>query len=434
MAVIFVLIAINAFLAASEIAIVSVRKSRIKQLAEDGVKAAKTVLHISENTSRFLATIQVGVTLAGFFASAVGAVSLVAPLSNLLRGSNVEFLVNSADAIALVLVTLLISYLTLILGELAPKNLALHHSVGVSLRVARPVQIFAAFTTPLVSFLTLSTNAVLRLFGIRETAMLSRVTEDEIISMVDAGEEEGVIQPFEGQMIRSVFDFGDTVVREVMVPRIDIVALEKDTPLQLAVDTFLRVGISRMPVYEGSVDNVVGILYAKDLLRYFHHDETRPGGITELCRQPVFVPETKRVSELFRELQQNRTQLAIVVDEYGGTAGLVTMEDMLEEIVGEIRDEYDLEESRLDILSTHEVLANGLVSIDDLAEALEVRLQVEDVDTVAGLVYSILGRIPVPGDKVTLDEITVTVEKVNGRRIRQVRVVKTAPAEESSTQ
>lgn len=420
---VFALILVNAFLAASEIAIVAVRKSRIKQLAEEGVAAARLVLQLSENTSRFLATIQVGVTLAGFFTSAVGAVSFVGPIAGLLRTAPVEFVAASADGLALVTVTLLISYLTLILGELAPKNLALHHAEGTSLRVARPIDFFARLTTPLVAFLTLSTNAVLRLFGVRESAVMSQVTEDEIISMVDAGEEEGVIQPFEGQMIRSVFDFGDTVVREVMVPRIDIVGLEKDVSLAQAVETFLRVGFSRLPVYEDSIDNIVGILYAKDLLRYFH-DEPRPDGIVSLCRQPVFVPETKRLSELFKELQQSRTQMAIVVDEYGGTAGLVTMEDMLEEIVGEIRDEYDLEESRLDVLSSNELVASGLVALGDVEDALDLRLDGEDVDTIAGLVYARLGRIPVPGDKVQLDEATVTVEKVSGRRIRQVRVVK----------
>jgi CBS domain containing-hemolysin-like protein len=299
------------------------------------------------------------------------------------------------------------------------------------LRVAGPIEVFARLTTPLVALLTASTNVVLRLFGVRQPALISQVTEDEIISMVDAGEEEGVIQPFEGQMIRSVFDFGDTVVREVMVPRIDIVALEKDVPLDTAVETFLRGGFSRLPVFEDSVDNIIGILYAKDLLRYFH-DEPRPDGIVSLCRQPVFVPETKRLSDLFKELQQSRTQLAIAVDEYGGTAGLVTMEDMLEEIVGEIRDEYDLEESRLDVLSSTEVLASGLVSIDDLADALDLRLEVNEVDTVAGLVYAELGRIPVPGDQVQLEEITVTVERVSGRRIRQVRVVKRTPPEDES--
>ncbi len=428
--IIALLIVVNAFFAGSEIAIVSVRKSRIRQLAEEGVRAAKTVLRVAENSSRFLATIQVGVTLAGFFASAVGAVALVAPTSDALRKVPFEPIAASADAVALVLVTMLISYVTLVLGELVPKNLAIHSAEGIALRVARPIELLGALAMPLVSLLTLSTNAVLRLFGVRERAMIPHVTEDEIISMVDAGEEEGVIPTFEGQMIRGVFDFGDLVVREIMVPRIDMVALEKDTPVQEALETFLRVGFSRVPVYEGSVDNVVGILYAKDLLRYFC-EQPQVGGISALARPPVFVPETKRVSELFRELQQSRTQLAIVVDEYGGTAGLVTMEDMLEEIVGEIRDEYDLEESRLDVLGPNEVLASGLVSISDLADALATRLEVEGVDTVAGLVYARLGRIPVPGDAVKVDDLTITVEAVSGRRIRQVRVVKQSPAEET---
>ncbi|MHB1007398.1 MAG: hemolysin family protein [Chloroflexota bacterium] len=431
-AIIFVLILLNAFLAASEIAIVSVRKSRIKQLAEDGSRPAKTVLRIVGNTGRFLATIQVGVTVSGFFASAVGAVSLVVPLAAALRTVSFAPIAQSAEPVALVLVTILISYVSLILGELTPKNVALRHAESISLRVSGPIELFSRLASPLVGLLTGSTNVVLRLIGVRERALIPQVTEDEIISMVDAGEEEGIIQPFEREMIRGVFDFGDTVVREIMVPRIDMVAFDKDTSLDEAVATFLRVGVSRVPVYDDSIDNVVGILYAKDLLRYFHGQQ-RPEGIVALCRQPVFVPETKRLGELFKELQQSRTQLAVVVDEYGGTAGLVTMEDMLEEIVGEIRDEYDLEESRLDVLGPNEVLANGQLSIGDLADALDIRLEVAEVDTVAGLVYANLGRIPVPGDTVQMEEITLTVEKVSGRRIRQVRVVRRSePTEETS--
>ena len=421
--IIVILILLNGFLAASEIAIVSVRKPRVKGLAEEGSLAARAVMRLSENMSRFLATIQVGVTVSGFFASAVGAVSLATLLTVTLRSSGVPAIAAAAEPIALVIVTLIISYFTLIFGELVPKNLALHHAEGWSLRSARLVEVFGTLTAPLVSLLTSSTNLVLRLFGLRQRAMIVHVTEDEIISMVDAGEEEGVIQSFEREMIRGVFDFGDTLVREVMVPRIDIAALEKSTPVQQALDTFLRLGFSRLPVYEGSIDEITGVLYAKDLLRYFS-GEPRPQGISALARPPAFVPATKRVSELLRELQQSRTQMAIVVDEYGGTAGLVTMEDMLEEIVGEIRDEYDLEESRLVILSHDEVLANGLVSVGDLEDALELRLGVEDVDTVAGLVYSALGRIPVAGDRVEVSEVTLTVESVSGRRIRQVRVLR----------
>ncbi|MHB1132166.1 MAG: hemolysin family protein [Chloroflexota bacterium] len=423
--IIVLLLLLNGFLAGSEIAIVSVRKPRVKQLAEDGSRAARTVLRVSENMSRFLATVQVGITITGFFASAVGAVSISQVLAQALRASGVDVLEAGADAIALVVVTLLISYFSLIFGELVPKNLGLHHAEGWSLRAAGVIELFGRFTAPVVALLTGSTNLILRLFGVRERATFVQVTEDEIISMVDAGEEEGVFESFEREMIRGVFDFGDTVVREIMVPRIDIVALEKGAPVQRALDTFLRVGISRMPIFDGTIDDIVGVLYAKDLLRYFS-GQSQPEGISALARPPVFVPETKALSELFRELQVSRTQMAIVVDEYGGTAGLVTMEDMLEEIVGEIRDEYDVEESRLVVLSGDELLANGTVSVGDLEDALNVRMdgEAEDVDTIAGVVYSSLGRIPVPGDKVELNEVTLTVEAVSGRRIRQVRVLR----------
>lgn len=428
--VIVLLIFGNAFFAASEIAIVSVRKSRIKQLAEEGSKPAQAVMRLTENSSRFLATIQIGVTLAGFFASAVGAASLAQVLAGALRASGIDFLVQGADAIALFVVTILIAYVTLILGELAPKNIALRNAEGFSLFAARPIEFLASITGPIVSLLTFSTNLVVRLFGVRERASMQTVTQEEILSMVDVGQQEGTIEPYEKQMIHGIFDIGDTLVREVMVPRIDMVALPQDTPVEEALDTFLRLGFSRLPIYEESIDNITGILYAKDLLRYFG-GRARPDGIASLARPPIFVPETKRVSELFLELQQTRTQLVIVVEEYGGTAGLVTMEDLLEEIVGEIRDEYDIEESRIDVIGPNEVRANGLVSLADLGDVLGYRLEPEaDVDTVAGLVYSTLGRIPLPGDKVEVGELTITVETVTRRRIRQVHVVRHGPREE----
>ncbi|MDA8216303.1 MAG: hemolysin family protein [Dehalococcoidales bacterium] len=427
--VIALLILVNAFFAGSEIAVVSVPRARIRQLAEDGVRSAQIIMRLMENASRFLATIQVGVTLAGFFASAVAAISLATLLGNYLRTVPFAPIASAADPIAVIVVTFLVSYFTLVFGELAPKTIAIRYAEAISLRIARPIDILATITMPIVGLLTISTNLVLRLFGVRERARMPAVSEDEIISMVDAGEHDGIIQPFERNMIHGIFDFGDLVVREVMVPRIDMLALEKDTPVEEAVGSFMRAGFSRLPIYEGSIDNVVGILDARDLLRYFSQTP-RPSGITALMRPPVFVPETKRVSELFRELQQNRTQMAVVVDEYGGTAGLVTMEDLLEEIVGEIRDEYDLEESRLDVVGPHEVLANGLVSVADLGEALDVEIEVEDVDTVAGLVFAKLGRIPIPGDSVQAGDVTVTVESMVGRRIRKVRAIRSVPPEE----
>ena len=344
-------------------------------------------------------------------------------------------LASGAEAIALVVVTLLISYFSLIFGELVPKNLGLHHAERWSLRSAGIVELFGRLTAPVVALLTGSTNLILRLFGVRERATFVHVTEDEIVSMVDAGEEEGVIESFEREMIRGVFDFGDTVVREIMVPRIDIVG---------AGDRTRRCSRRWIPSCAGASR---ACRFTRAARRHRRRALRQGPAALLLTANPgradrrawraagLRARDQGARASCFKELQVSRTHMAIVVDEYGGTAGLVTMEDMLEEIVGEIHDEYDLEESRLVVLGPDEVLANGIVSVGDLEDALNVRLdgEAEDVDTIAGVVYSSLGRIAVPGDKVELNEVTLTVEAVNGRRIRQVRVLRRPrPSEEEA--
>ncbi|MCL5959546.1 MAG: hemolysin family protein [Chloroflexi bacterium] len=424
-AIIVALVLFNAFFAASEIAIVSARKTRIKQLAEEKHHSgALAVLRLTDNPSRFLATIQVGVTLASFFASAVSAVTAVGMLEQLLQGVPVAFVSHAAAPIALAVVTLSIAFFTLIFGELIPKNLAVNYAESIALAVARPIEWTAVFFTPVVAVLVATTNFILYLLGSKERAKMPEMTEDEIRSIIEAGEEEGVVEPMELRMIQGVFDFGDMVVREVMVPRIDIVAVEKDSAIDESVRLFLQAGYSRVPVYDGSLDNIVGVLYAKDLLRYFG-GLVEAESVTPLMRPVYFVPESKKVSELFTELQRGRRHLAIVVDEYGGTAGLVTLEDLLEEIVGEIHDEYDTMETQTVITGPGEAVVTGKVSLGDLNDILDLDLKSEgEYDTVGGLIYSKLGRIPNPGDKVVVDGTDLTVLSIQGRRIRQVRVVR----------
>lgn len=426
LALVVVLVLFNAFFAGSEIAIVSIRKSRVKQLAEEKKHpGALAILRLTDNTGRFLATIQVGVTLAGFFASAVGAVTAVQLVEMMLQGVPITVISEGARPIALGTVTLAIASFTLVFGELVPKNLAVAHAESISLAVARPIEWASVLFSPFVAVLVAVTNSVLVLLGSKERAQIPEMTEDEIRSIIEAGEEEGIVEPMELKMIEGVFDFGDTVVREVMVPRIDIVALEKSSSIDDAVRLFLKAGYSRIPVFDGSLDNVLGVLYAKDLLKHF-------GGVvdakqvTDLMRPPYFIPETKKVDELFTELQRGRRHVAIVVDEYGGTAGLVTLEDLLEEIVGEIHDEYDTFETQTVVTGPGEAVVTGKVSLGDLNEMLDLDLESKGAyDTVGGLIYATLGRIPNPGDKVTVDGAELTVLAVQGRRIRQVRVVRT---------
>lgn len=426
LALIVVLISINAFFAGSEIAIVSVRKTRIKQLAEEKKHlGALAILRLTDNPSRFLATIQVGVTLAGFFASAVSAVTAVTLVQQMLQEAPIAVVAQAAGPISLGLVTFAIAAFTLIFGELVPKNLAVARAESIALAVARPIEWASVVFAPFVAVLVAATNAVLALFGSKERAQIPEMTEDEIRSIIEAGEEGGVVEPMELKMIEGVFDFGDTVVREVMVPRIDIVALDKDSSIDNAVRLFLKAGYSRIPVFDGSLDNIIGVLYAKDLLKHYG-EVVEAKRVTDLMRPPFFVPETKKVDELFTELQRGRRHLAIVVDEYGGTAGLVTLEDLLEEIVGEIHDEYDTLETQTVITGPGEAVVTGKVSLGDLNEVLDLDLESEGAyDTVGGLIYAKLGRIPNPGDKVTVNGAELTVLAVQGRRIRQVRVVRT---------
>jgi putative hemolysin len=423
LALILVLILVNSFFAAAEIAIVSVRKSRLRQLAEEGNKQAESVLRLSEEPSRFLATTQVGITLAGFFASAIGALTAVALVSGLLKQVPISFINAASQTISFILITTIIAFATLVIGELVPKNIGLLHAETLSLSIGRFIIWTSWLLTPAVWVLTVSTNAVLALLRVPTKVKVPSITAEEIRAMVEAGEEEGVFEEGEADMIQGVFDFGEGRAREVMIPRVDIKAIEKTDSVAEALEMFLKFGHSRLPVYDDSLDNVIGILYAKDLLRFFATGQ-KETALVSLMRKATFVPESKRLDELFQELQRSRRHIAIVVDEYGGTAGLVTLEDLLEEIVGEIQDEYDVEEVQVEVLTPNEIVASGRAPLSDISEVLSLNFEEEDVETVGGLVYSRLGRMPTVGDKIHTPELDIEVLAVQGRRIKQVRLLK----------
>ncbi len=427
-----ILITMNAFFAASEIAMVSVPRLRMKQLMEAGNQTAALVLRLADDSSRLLATVQVGVTLGGFLASATAAVNLSGGLAELIARLPLEGIAASAQGIAVVIITLLLTMVTLILGELVPKSVALTHSERIALLVARPIDFLARLAGPLVHFLVWATNVIARPLGGKPRRGLPIVTQDEIKTLVDAGQEGGVLEEGEKEMIYSVFAIGETLTREVMVPRIDMVALEADTPLLEAADVAIAHGHSRIPVFEETVDHIVGILYAKDLLKVLRQ-QGRSGSdsirLVNLVRPAYFVPETKKVDELLRELQQRRVHMAIVIDEYGGTAGLVTIEDVLEEIVGEIRDEYDeSEEPLVKSLGENEYEVDARVLIDDVNDLLEVKLSDEESDTLGGLIYSRLGRVPAPGEAVEVEGLRLQVVNVQDRRIGKIRVRRETPS------
>jgi putative hemolysin len=418
---ILLLIVLNGFFVAAEIAFVTVRRTRIDELADAGDRRAVRVQRLLRDPGRFLAVIQVAITFLGSLASAVAAISIVevvtAPLSE------IPLIGERAGAAALLLVTLLVSVVSIVLGELLPKALALGSPDRISLIAAGPLSLFAKVVSPLVVVLVAVTRAVSRPFGIDPTRTPA-LSAAEIRLIVEQGSEQGVLEAEEEQMISAVMGLGDSKLHEVMVPRIDIVAIDESATFDEAVAVVLKEGHSRTPLYKGSIDHVVGVLYAKDLLRIIAAGGARPL-LRDIMRPAIFVPESQAVDDLLNELQRRKVHMAIVLDEYGGTAGLVTIEDLLEEIVGEIQDEFDEEEPMLSRLGAGEVIIDGRADIEELTSLIDPGLTLEDdeeYDTVGGFVYHRIGRVPVVGDTVSVAPFSITVVKAAGRRVGKVRV------------
>jgi putative hemolysin len=402
------------------------RRTRIEQLVDEGNRAARVVQRLIQHPGRFLAVVQVGVTFVGFLASAVAAVSLVDRVASAFRG--IPAISSIADGLALVVVTALIALFTTIFGELIPKSIGLGRSEPVALALARPVDLLATLLGPLVGLLTGLTNLVVRPLGIHPEEE-ANITAEEFRLLVERGGETGVLEAEEEQMIHAVIELGDRRIHEVMVPRIDIDAVDVETEVDEVVAKMIEAGHSRIPVFEGSIDNVIGVLYAKDLLRFLASDVDRPP-LRQLLRTPYFAPESMTVDDLLHELQRRKVHIAIVLDEFGGTAGLVTIEDLIEEIVGEIQDEYDVEEPMVVKINDDEARFDGRADIDDLVELYDVHLdetELEEFDTVGGLVFHRLGGVPKVGDQVSVDGLTLTVESTDGRRVGKVKAVR-APA------
>jgi putative hemolysin len=355
-------------------------------------------------------------------------VSLSDGLATALRG--VEALAGYADVLALFVVTGILTIFTIIFGELVPKQVGLAHSERVARMFAGPVDVLGRLFRPLVALLTGATRIVSRLFGANVDAS-ERISADEIRLIIEQGGEQGVLEAEEEQMIHAVIELGDQRVHEVMVPRIAMVSLPTTGSFEEAIDTVVEGGHSRIPVYEASIDEIVGILYAKDLLPFLKAGAPERPPLRSLLRTPVFVPESMTVDDLLHELQRRKVHIAIVLDEYGGTAGLVTIEDLIEEIVGEIQDEYDVEEPLIVQLSDDEARVDGRAAIDDLGELFDTDLALEDedeYDTVGGLIYHRIGGVPKPGDRVSVDGLDLTVETTDGRRVGKVLVVRRRPA------
>lgn len=412
------LVAVRGLLAATRSSFASARRSRLRQMAEAGTPGASRAADLAEEASRMLGALYLADAILSVLVTALAVVTLLPPLAAALE--QVGLPLSWATGLGLVFIVLAVACTLLIVGQLVPEAIAAARPEEWAIRLTGVVQVVQAVLWPLVRLLVWLSNRMAAPFGGVPFSGTALISEEEIKTLVDAGEEEGVIEEEEKEMIYSIFAFGDTLAREVMVPRIDIVAVEADATLQQALDVVIEAGHSRIPVYEGSIDHVIGLLYAKDLLAHLR-DGHVDLPLREVLRPAYFVPETKKVDDLLREMQQLRIHMAIVVDEYGGTAGLVTVEDILEEIVGEIQDEYDVEEPVFVQVGEGEYILDARMDLDDVNQLLGTKLSTESGETLGGLIYTALGRVPAPGDSLQVDDLQIEVLTVKGRRIGKVR-------------
>jgi putative hemolysin len=424
---IFVLVLINAFFAASEMAVISLNKTKMNYMANDGNKKAKLLVKLLEEPSKFLATIQVGITMAGFLASASAAVSISEHVAKTISSLGIPFITSASDEISLVLVTIILSFITLVLGELLPKRVAMQNAEGIAMFAVKPIIFVSKVALPFIKVLTVSTNFFARILNIKSEKTDEEVTEEEIRMMIDVGEENGVLNETEKEMIDGIFEFDNTLAKEIMTPRTNVFSININTPIEELIDVVLEEQYSRIPVYEDETDNIIGILFMKDIFTVLRKSETENIDIRELLRPVHFVPETKNIDILFRELQKSKNHMAILIDEYGGFSGIVTIEDLIEEVMGNIFDEYDedYESSEyIQKIDSTTYIANGMVSIDEINETLDVELPSEHYDTIGGLVIDLLGSIPKENEEniVEYENIIFKVEKVNEKRIELVKI------------
>ncbi len=421
------LIAVNAFFAMSEIAVITFNDIKLKRLAEDGDKKAKILVELTSEESRFLSTIQVGVTLAGFFSSAIAADNLTEYVVYWLRDSGIP--AATLRSISLIIITLLLSFITLIFGELVPKRIAMNDPEKMSFFSAYPLKLFSIFAFPFVKLLSVSTNLVLRIIGIDPNSQNTDVTEEEIRMMLDAGEEEGTIEEDESEMIHNIFDLDDTDVSEVMTHRTELITLDVDDSLETIIRIAQEEGHSRFPIVDKSADKILGMLLIKDLLPLIGTDPL-DFSVRDYMRDVLYVPESMPIKNAFDTMRRNKIQLSVVVDEYGGTAGIVTMEDILESIVGDIEDEYDDEYEEINQISESEFDLEGTALINDVEDELGITIPDADdsYDTIGGYITDKLGRLPDESEnpEITVGGFILKVTSVKEHRIEKIKAVRQA--------
>lgn len=403
-------------------AIVSLNKTRIKLLAEQSNKKAQLLEKLLKEPTKFLSTIQVGITLAGFFSSASAATGISYRIGNYLDKLNVPY----GQEISFFLVTIILSYIMLVFGELFPKRVALQKSEEIAMLSIRPILFVSKLAIPFVKLLSMSTNLLIRITGMNSSNLEEKVSIEEIRSLVEIGQENGVINSTEKEMINSIFEFDDKLAEEVMTPRTEVYLINIDKPLSEYIDELLQKRYSRIPVFEGDSDNIIGILYMKDFIIEAHRVGFENVDIKNIIHPAYFVPERKNIDELFKELQNYRKHMAILIDEYGGFSGIVTIEDLIEEVMGNINDEYDEDEPCVKKIDNKTFMVKGSISIDELNENLHLNLNEdsEDYDTLGGLLIKIIGRIPEDGEQPVLEyeNITFDIEEVKEKRIERVKL------------
>lgn len=418
--ILIILTLVNSFFACAEMAMVSVNKTKMRKFADQGKKSAKLVLKFLDEPTKFLSTIQVAITLAGFFSSASAAAGLSKPVGDWLNQRNIEY----GEQIALILVTLILSYFTLVFGELVPKRIALQKPEAISMFCVKPVKTVSRIASPFIKLLTFSTNIVTKPFGMKEGNTEEMLSREEIKSLVKEGQAHGILNKKEREMINSIMEFDDKSAKEIMTPRINVFAIDITRPKEEYMEELLEAKYSRVPVYEDDIDNIIGILFLKDFLREAIVRGYINVNLRSILRKPYLVPESKVARDLFRELQQSKKQIALLIDEYGGFSGIVTMEDLVEEVMGDIEDEYDPASIKIKRIDENTYLIDGLVTIDEINNRLDLDLYSENYDTISGYLIDVMGTIPMEKDDRTIEigHLIFRLECVKNKRIDKVKL------------
>ncbi len=414
--IILILTIINGYFACVEMAIVSVNKHKLSTMANNGNKKAITILKILDEPTQFLSTIQVAITLAGFFSSAFAATGLADDFQKIF----LEYGIHISTSVATIIITLLLSYVTLVFGELVPKRIAIRHANSISLVCVNSIVFVSKITKLFVLLLTISTKAVLRLFNIKDEVVTDAVTREEVHQILAQSKETGAIDEYEKELIESVLEFDTTMAHEIMVARNDVICIDIDKPFNTYLESLLLRRHTRVPVYKESLDKIIGVLHIKDVMYNAYINGFENIKVQEIMVEPYFVPETKNIDDLIRELQATKNHIAILIDEYGGFSGIVTMEDLLEEIVGPIDEEDDVVKVYVDKIDENSYRLYGLITLDELEELCNITIDDNDCNTVSGLLVKYLGKIPqTVGETVLVDDYEFTIEMISNKRVEK---------------